>query len=226
MRMNEGSELLISDGAAFEYRVRIAGMDAKEICFEIIEKHGFTTEPLTRITLFQGIPKQGKIEEIIQKSVELGVSRIVPVYTQRCVPAAGSLTPKLPRLRKLALEAAKQSGRGIIPEVVKEIKLTGLVRELDRFDLVLFPYEEERGLSIRQALSQFDEACPRERSGAVEGLEIAVIIGPEGGFAQEEAALLMEYGAVSCSMGKIILRTQTAGPAAIAMTMYALELAQ
>lgn len=213
MRMSAGDEVVISDNSKYEYRARIRTIDAGGIIFDILEKQPFSTEPSVKITLFQGIPKHGKLEEIIRKSVELGAFEVVPVSMARSIPKAGSVSSKIERYRRIALEASKQSGRGIVPEVCDEIPFSALIEKLRNYDFVLFPYEEEKGFTIKEAL----------RSANVPQT-IAVLIGPEGGFSDAEAAALVDIGLSPCSLGKRILRTETAGPAVIAMVLYELEL--
>ena len=162
------------------------------------------------------------METIIQKCVELGVHRIVPVFMDRTVVVdRGNFGKKVDRWNKVSAEAVKQCRRGIIPEVTQPVKTEDVLQDrdnsgtpdmLEEFDLVLFPYENEKGATIKDALRKTNAA------------NVAVIIGPEGGFSDEEALAIIGAGGVSVSLGKTILRTETAGMAAIAMIMYELEL--
>ncbi len=222
LRLKEGDEVDISDGDAWEYRARIESLERDEAELTILDKNAFASEPSVEVTLFQGIPKQGKMETIVQKCVELGVHRIVPVFMDRTVVVdRGNFGKKVDRWNKVSAEAVKQCRRGIIPEVAMPVKTDDVLRDsdnsgkpdmLEEFDLVLFPYENEKGATIKDAL---------RKTNAV---NIAVIIGPEGGFSDEEALAIIGAGGVSVSLGKTILRTETAGMAAIAMIMYELEL--
>lgn len=240
LRMNVGDELDISDGAAWEYHVQIESLDEDEAKLLILDKQKFAREPELQVTLYQGVPKAGKMEGIIQKCVELGVYAIVPVFMERTVVVdKGNFGKKQDRWQKISDEAVKQCKRGIIPEVRESMKFKEMVEELSQYDLVLFPYENEDNRTIKDCLRGIVQAA--EFGGATAGgagsdgaknvelcrklpKTVAIIIGPEGGFADKEAAMLDEAGAERVSLGKTILRTETAGPAALAMTMYELEL--
>ena len=223
LRMGVGDELDISDGAAWEYHVQIEALDEDEAKLLILDKQKFAREPELHVTLYQGVPKAGKMEGIIQKCVELGVYEIVPVFMERTVVVdKGNFGKKQDRWQKISDEAVKQCKRGIIPEVGASLKFKEMAAELFQYDLILFPYENEEGTTIKD--------CLRDVIRAVEAGErtmpknVCIIIGPEGGFADKEAEMLDEAGAQRVSLGKTILRTETAGPAALAMTMYELEL--
>ncbi|MBR4861103.1 MAG: 16S rRNA (uracil(1498)-N(3))-methyltransferase [Firmicutes bacterium] len=223
LRMGVGDELDISDGAAWEYHVQIEALDEDEAKLLILDKQKFAREPELHVTLYQGVPKAGKMEGIIQKCVELGVYEIVPVFMERTVVVdKGNFGKKQDRWQKISDEAVKQCKRGIIPEVGASLKFKEMAAELSQYDLILFPYENEEGTTIKD--------CLRDVIRAVEAGErtmpknVCIIIGPEGGFADKEAEMLDEAGAQRVSLGKTILRTETAGPAALAMTMYELEL--
>lgn len=216
LRLRVGDEVDISDGEAWEYRTKIEEIGDDEAVLLIEDKQKFAREPKLIVTLYQGIPKGSKMEEIIQKSVELGVHDIVPVFMERTVVVdKGNMGKKVQRWQKIADEAVKQCKRGIIPEVKMPVKFAETVCRMSEHDLVVFPYENEEGRTIKECL----QACSEKRPKTV-----AVIIGPEGGFADSEAKELKQSGADTVSLGKTILRTETAGPAAIAMIMYQLEL--
>lgn len=216
LRLKEGDEVDISDGVEWEYRVRIKSLEKGEVELAILDKQAFAAEPDVKVTLFQGIPKQGKMETIIQKCVELGVHRIVPVFMDRTVVVdRGNFGKKVDRWNKVSAEAVKQCRRGIIPEVTAPI--TGMPDQLEEFDMVLLPYENEKGTTIKDVLRGEEDADRKLRN-------IAVIIGPEGGFSEEEADAIIGAGGISVSLGRTILRTETAGMATLAMIMYELEL--
>lgn len=223
LRMGVGDELDISDGAAWEYHVQIESMSADEARLLILDKQKFAREPELHVTLYQGVPKAGKMEGIIQKCVELGVYAITPVFMERTVVVdKGNFGKKQDRWQKISDEAVKQCKRGIIPEVREALKFRDMVDELSNYDLILFPYENEDDRTIKDCLRDIVQ-----KAAAGEGSlpkEVCIIIGPEGGFADKEAAVLDEAGAQRVSLGRTILRTETAGPAALAMTMYELEL--
>ena len=227
LRLQKGDEVDISDGVEWEYRARIDSIDKGEAELVILDKQAFASEPSVEVTLFQGIPKQGKMETIIQKCVELGVHSVVPVFMDRTVVVdRGHFGKKVDRWNKVSAEAVKQCRRGIIPAVAAPVKTDDLLRDttgsgmpdmFEEFDMVLFPYENEKGTTIKDVLRGEEDADRSLRS-------VAVIIGPEGGFSDEEAIAIIGGGGVSVSLGKTILRTETAGMAALAMIMYELEM--
>lgn len=215
LRLKVGALLDISDSTNWEYRTEIISLEKDLIKLLITDKHKFAREPDLKITLFQGLPKQGKMEVIIQKAVELGVFQIVPVFTQRSVVTDnGKMDKKILRWQKISDEAVKQCKRGIVPEIKKDISFNEMINLLDTFDLVLFPYENEDERTIKDAL----------RNLTFKPKNLCIIIGPEGGFSEKEAKSLKEKNAQCITLGKTILRTETAGIAAIAMAMYELEL--
>lgn len=214
LRLRPGDEIDVSDSHEWEYHCMIEYV-GDYVEARILDKQRFAAEPRLNVTLFQGIPKQGKMDLTVQKTVELGVSQIVPVYMARTVVTdKGNFWKRMVRFRSIAEEAAKQCGRGIIPEIRQECKIEEIYERFSRFDMVIFPYENERKTTIKDLLRGNPKVLH----------DIAIVIGPEGGFADEEAAKIIEAGGKSCSLGKTILRTETAGLAALAMVMYELEL--
>lgn len=219
LRLKAGDRLEVSDKEKFEYEGEITGIHPDEITVKILNKQKFSREPRIKVTLYQGLPKHGKMEVIVQKSVELGVHSIVPMYTERTVISGRQKNDKKSeRWNRISMEAAKQCKRGIIPEVKESIDFHAMIKELGKHDTVIFPYENESMVTIKDVL----------RKRGPEDLwidrDLALIIGPEGGFSNEEASLIVKNGGVSVSLGKTILRTETAGPAALAMLSYELEL--
>ena len=215
LRLKEGDSVDVSDSAEWEYKAEIEEIREDEVILKITDKQKFAREPEVQVTLFQGIPKAGKMETIIQKCVELGVHAVVPVFMDRTVVVEkGNFGKKLDRWQKISDEAVKQCKRGMIPEVMEQRKFKQAVKDLQNYDLVLFPYENETGYSIKDCLRNLKEKPEN----------IAIIIGPEGGFSNSEVADLDEIRAEKVTLGKTILRTETAGMAALAMTMYELEL--
>lgn len=214
LRLKEGAEVLLSDGSGKEYFSRLVRYDDAAAVFETLYERAATADPETKITLFQCLPKQGKMEQIIQKATELGVFRIIPVLSERSVPRPQNMDARVSRWRRIAEEASKQSGRGRVPEVADGIGIAEAPAAAGG-GILLFPYEGERKTSIKNVLRSLDKDAQAE---------IALIIGPEGGFSEREAAALIQAGARACSLGRTVLRTETAGPAAIAMIVYELEL--
>lgn len=227
LRLSPGDEIEISDSQEWEYRARLVYLENGHAEAEILDKQRFTSEPETSITLFQGIPKQGKMELIVQKAVELGVSSIVPVFMKRTVSVDnGKFGKKTERWQKISDEAVKQCRRGLIPEVAEPVTVKEMTENFGNFDLVLFPYENEKAATIKDILRKTGGVFPKMKDAGNESgnIRIAVIIGPEGGFSDDEADEIVSAGGISVSLGKTVLRTETAGIAAIAMIMYEMEL--
>jgi len=211
LRVNDLVE--VSDGIKFEYICKIINIDTDGVTLLINEKSEHEREAQVKVTLFQGVPKQSKMELIVQKAVEIGVNDITPVFTKRTIVVDnGKFDKKVERWNKISEEAAKQSKRGIIPVVNQAIDFKEMVKITEAYDLVLFFYENINEQSLKSVL--------KEKSTAV---KIAVIIGPEGGFSDEEAEVLMETKAYGLSLGKRILRTETAGLSALSIIYYELE---
>lgn len=215
LRLKPGDTVEISDGSLWEYEAVIEYIDSDEIELKIVDKQKFAKEPELLVTLYQGVPKGSKMETIVQKCVELGVHDITPVFMERTVVVEkGNFEKKIERWQKVSDEAVKQCGRGIIPQINHQLTFSQMTEELGQYDLVLFPYENEEDYTIKDCLRSL-EAKPKT---------VAIIIGPEGGFADYEVDMIDETGASEVTLGKTVLRTETAGMAALAMTMYELEL--
>lgn len=212
LRLSPGDTVILCDGAGMDYLARLETLDKEEARLSILDRTPSHTEPRCKVTLYQGLPKAGKMELLLQKCVELGLYALCPVQAARSVVRLSpeEFEKKRPRYQRVAYEAAKQARRGIIPEVYP--LATFATADFSRHDLLLLAYEEEHGVSLKSILRSQETAQ-----------DIGLIIGPEGGFAEEEAALLIKKGAKSLSLGPRILRTETAGMAALAMILYELE---
>ncbi|MDR2771765.1 MAG: 16S rRNA (uracil(1498)-N(3))-methyltransferase [Clostridiales Family XIII bacterium] len=214
LRAVRGERIEVSDSAEWEYETEFLRLEDGAAVLRILNRQRFAREPGLKVALFQGLPKAAKMDAIIQKSVELGVAEIFPVACVRSVLAGEAVsTQKLARWRKIAAEAAKQCRRGLTPTVHSVLSFDAALSAMRGYDLMLFPYENETERSLKSCLRGLSA-----RPGSV-----ALIIGPEGGFSAEEAASPVAAGAVSVSLGGTILRTETAGPAAVAMLMYEFE---
>lgn len=213
LRMREGEELIVVDKDKFEYRCKVNSVSKNSVVLEVIEKSENSTEPKCFITLYQSVSKGERMDLTIQKSVELGVSRIVPVFSSRCV-AKSDKASKIDRWQKIALEAARQSQRGVVPEVTEPVNFDDALSQAssEGNDVVLFPWEDEKGTTLKQCIS------------GKELKKVAVFIGPEGGYSEDEAINASQSGAVPVTLGKRILRTETAGPAVLAMLLFETEL--
>ena len=175
-------------------------------------------EAPAQAVLFQGLPKADKLELIAQKGTELGMWELWPVEMERSVAKADKADKtdkKRERLSRIALEAAKQSGRAHVPEVASTIFFAKALNKLDEFDLVLVAWEEEHSLPMSQAVAKYaaEHGAPKR---------VMIVIGPEGGFSQREWEQLKEHGAVSVTLGRRILRTETAGLCALSVLWTAL----
>ena len=215
LRMAEGDAVTVSDGEGAEYECILSRIRDEECECKILEKVQSERESPVYITLFMAYPKGDKLEVVIQKAVELGASRIVPFESSRCIkrPKAEKQDKQLARLKKIAEEAAKQCGRARIPEVAAPLSFDKMLAEMKKSDLPLLCYEDERGTNIKEALR-----------GAEKHSSIAVIVGSEGGFSEAEANAAREAGAVAVSLGKRILRCETAPSFALSAIAYELEL--
>ena len=238
LRSEPGDTLELSDGAGVDYDVKVEMIDKDCITTGIVNTRPNKTEPPVNITLFQGIPKADKMEYIIQKCVELGIKRIVPVMMARSVVKfdnARDAAAKTARWQRIALEAAKQCDRGIVPEVVEPLRFNEALKMADNCGLRLLPYEEETEGNLRQQLEEQKQLLQNQRQKQLESAQevsridvddiagnIALFIGPEGGFASDEVEKAVNSGFKSVTLGPRILRTETAGVAVIAIIMYEL----
>ena len=214
--MRVGEELSVSNGQdGKEYRCGIAAFEEDRIVCELRFIKEDNVELPARVYLFQGLPKADKMELIIQKAVELGVSGIIPVASRRCVVKLEEkkAAARRQRWQGIAEAAAKQSRRGIIPEVCQVTDFREAVRMAAHMDVRLIPYELAEGMDKTRALID----------GIRPGQSVAVFIGPEGGFEQEEISLAEENGIEAITLGRRILRTETAGLAVLSWIGYALE---
>lgn len=220
LRMECGDRILVFDGSGFEYVAEISEIEKSKTVCKIISAEESRLEPRTKVTLFQGIPKSGKMDIIVQKAVELGVHHIVPVDCVRSVAKILSGergAQKIERLNKIAREAAKQCGRGFVPRVAEPLSFKGVVDRLSEFDLSLMLYEE-LGHGGEKNLKRILKSDTGKNA-----VSIAVVIGPEGGIAREEADGFLESeckNAFAVGLGERILRTETAGSTALSIIMY------
>ena len=216
LRMKPGEEISVSNGQdGREYRCGIRSMEEDRIVCELRFIKEDKVELPARVYLFQALPKADKMELIIQKAVELGVYRIIPVAARRCIVKLDErkAASKIQRWQGIAEAAAKQSKRAVIPEVTGVSGLEEAVRTASAMDVRLIPYELAEDMSKT-----------KEQIGALQpGQEIAVFIGPEGGFEEAEIALALSNGVEPITLGKRILRTETAGMTVLSWIMYMLE---
>ena len=219
LRLQPGEQVLISDECGQDYLCEVEAFALSEepkLQLSVLEKQEKNHELPARVWLFQGLPKSDKLEWIIQKATELGVSDIVPVDMKNCVVRLDEKkgAAKQKRWQAIAESAAKQSKRSMVPTVHPVMKFTDAMRMSEQFDVKILPYENERGIvSMCESIVSF-----------LPGRDIAVLIGPEGGFDHMEVRLAENRGWTAVSLGKRILRTETAAIAALSMIMIRLEI--
>ncbi len=213
LRMRTGEQVRISDNQGGDFYCEIETMQEQQVVLHILSQ-AKDTEPCVGITLFQGLPKGDKMELVIQKAVELGVSEIIPVAMKNCVVKLDEKRgrAKQARWQAIAESAAKQSKRSIIPRIGQVMKFSEAVEYAQKLDVRLLPYENQRGM-----------AHTREVLGSIpRGSVVGIFIGPEGGYDSQEIALAQGEMEM-ISLGNRILRTETAGLCALSMLIYALE---
>lgn len=209
LRMQPGESLVLCDSIGTDYNCEIERVADDSVAVRVLNFCKTVAEPSVKVTVYQGLPKADKMDSIVQKSVETGAARIVPVMTARCVsrPDEKSAAKKIARWQKIAEEAAKQSGRGVIPQVAPIIGLKAAVQEASKNgEMILF--FEGGGQSIAELVNK----------GTV---NLSVFIGPEGGFEQAEVDSVLQNGGRTGTLGPRILRTETAPIAALAAVMLA-----
>ena len=214
LRMKTGEKIRISDQSGRSYFCRILEITEEEVWAQIEDTDEMGTEFSHKVYLFQGLPKSDKMELIIQKTVELGVYTVIPVAMKNCVVKLDDkkAKSKVTRWQAIAESAAKQSKRSLIPEVKMPMSYKEAVAYAKKLDVKLVPYENEHGMAgTKAAMEQIKK-----------GESIAVFIGPEGGFAPEEIEMVRDEMQL-ISLGRRILRTETAGIAALAILGYQLE---
>lgn len=205
LRVKIGENIILCDKNSFEHICKVEKISKDEVLLSVIKSQKNTSESNIKITLYQALPKNDKMDLIVQKSIELGVFKIVPIETSRCIskPSEKSISKKIERWQKIAKEAAKQSGRGIIPNISSPLKLDEAISKIKDYDKSLVFYENG-GEKIKNSLKTYDK-------------NISIFIGPEGGFETEEIDKLKSFGATISTLGTRILRTETASLAAISV---------
>lgn len=218
LRVEIGEKIELCDNEGVEHICEVVSIEPDFIECNVQQSAMNTRESGIDISLFQGFPKADKLEMIIQKTTELGVVSVTPVQMKRSVAKwkdDKSSSKKLERWNKIAFEAAKQSKRGRIPSVDKPLTVKQLKEVISDFDLVVLPYENESAQGI-------GEVVKGAQTSGEDIKRVGIIIGPEGGFAEEEVELLSKAGAKSVKLGPRILRTETAGLVTVALIQFAL----
>ncbi len=215
LRMAVGDELTVSDGAGTEYLCTLSRIRDEECECKIEQSRKSPTEPPVKISLFMAYPKGDKLEFVVQKAVELGASSIIPFESSRCVKRqkAEKADKQTERLSKIAKEAAKQCGRGILPEVFHSVSFSEMLERALESELALFCYEGTGTESLRAVLESTE--APRS---------VSVIVGCEGGFSEAEAQICKNKGARAVNLGPRILRCETAPCYVLSALSYFFEL--
>lgn len=213
LRMSVGDEIIVFDGTGKEYLSRLESISPKECVASVVSEEFSSSEPSVKVSVFQGIPKSGKMETIIQKVVELGVYEIIPVEMERCVVRLDgkSRVEKAKRWNKVSVEAAKQCGRSVIPKVLEPVAFNEALEMMAKLDMAIMPYE---------VLGHDGEKGLKALLEGFEGESVGVIIGPEGGFSDGEAENAGSSGIKQIGLGKRILRTETVASAIVPIIMY------
>lgn len=210
LRLRPGEDMIICDGQGTDYKCRLVSADKEQVEAEVIEVVPCPAEPSVKVTVLCGLPKGDKTDYIIQKCVEAGAYEIMFFDSERCIAKPDKPEKKLERWQRIAEEAAKQSGRGIIPQVRYEADFVAVLNGALHTDLPLFMYETGERETIRDAIERTAQPIA----------SAAIITGPEGGFAEFEADMARKLGMHICSMGERILRCETAPVVALTALMY------
>lgn len=211
LRLKEGDKIVLCDQRGTDYNVTIESITKHTINTTIIDKVPSKGEPSIEVVLYQGIPKSTKMDLIIQKCTEMGITRIVPVFTTRTIVKLESEkdeAKKVSRWTKIAEEAAKQSARGIVPQIDMPMNLEQALKDSKELDIVLMPYELERDMCVKASLQ------------GKANKSVGFFIGPEGGFDTLEIDKAKQSGVVPVTLGNRIMRTETAGFAMLTCIMY------
>ena len=210
LRLKAGEELLLCDGEGMECLCAVEEVFDGELTLKVLERRSAKAEARVKVSVYMAFPKADKLEHVIQKATELGAYEIIAFPSGRCVsrPDDKSLGKKLERWQKIAASAAEQSGRGIVPKVLTLGSFKAALERAAQADKALLFYENERSTTLRMALE----------SGAYE--TVSLLTGPEGGLEEKEVRQAMEAGLQVCTLGKRILRCETAPLCALSAVMY------
>lgn len=213
LRLKTGEQVLVCDGAGMECVCEVAAIGSGEVELSVLERRAASSEPAVQVSIYMGFPKSDKLEHVIQKATELGASEIIAFPAIRCVsrPDDKSLKKKVERWQKIAASAAEQSGRGVIPKVLVLESFAQALERAAKADKALMFYENEHATTLHMAL----------RSGSFQS--VSLMTGPEGGLEEKEVQQAMDAGLQICTLGRRILRCETAPLCALSAVMYAAE---
>lgn len=210
LRMRPGDEIMLFDNTGWAYHAELGAVEREVVHVRVLDKSQWKTEAQTRVTLYQGLLKAGKFEWVLQKGTELGIAEFVPLLASRSM--VGSVEDvsdaKIERWQRIIVEAAEQSGRAALPDLARPMLFKQACQAAHQQGLALIPWEEERSFRLRQALQDHPSK------------HVSLMIGPEGGFAEEEVATARKAGVIPVTLGPRILRAETAGLAAATAVLY------
>ena len=218
MRTKPGTQFLVSDGEAREALVELEAYEDQSAVARVVELRAWDREPAYAIDIAQSLPKGDKMELIIQKCTEIGAAGFVPFTSERTVVQydAKKEAKRIERWGKIAKEAAEQAHRNRVPDIASCLSWKQLLQATKPYDLVLFCYEDERGIMLRDAAAPF----VAERKTQNNQAKVLIIVGPEGGFSTREVEEMKEAGAICVGLGRRILRAETAGMLALSCLLY------
>ena len=218
LRISEGEKVTLNNCEGVEYLGRVKSVSKQEVLIDILEELESNNESDVNIYLFQGLPKSQKMDLIVQKGTELGITEFIPTITHRVDVKLKGEFKKLDRLNRIALEAAKQSKRSIIPKVLEPIEFDEVLEKINSLDLLIVPYENENNFGIKTLINEL-----RKENNIDNIKNIGIFVGPEGGIGEDEIERLKDKGAYIVTLGKRILRTETAGFVATSLIQYELS---
>ena len=218
LRISEGEKVTLNNCEGIEYLGKVISVSKQEVLIEILEKLEDNNDSDIKIYLFQGLPKSQKMDLIVQKGTELGITEFIPTITHRVDVKLKGEFKKLDRLNRIALEAAKQSKRSIIPKVSEPIEFNAVLERINSLDLLIVPYENANNFGIKTLINEL-----RKDNTTNTIKNVGIFVGPEGGIEEEEIERLKDKGARIVTLGKRILRTETAGFVATSLIQYELS---
>ena len=210
LRLKNGEQVLVCDGAGTECSCTVSDVSPGQISLVVNDRRESSSEPCVQVSVYMAFPKGDKLEHVIQKATELGSTRIVAYPCARCIskPDEKSLKKKIERWQKIAASAAEQSGRGYIPEVVALPSYKEALQDALKADTSILFYENEQAMTLRMALQSDFKT-------------ISLMTGPEGGYEEREVEMAKDMGMEICTLGRRILRCETAPLCALSAVMYA-----
>jgi len=226
LRLRPGDDIVVLDNSGWERKVEIVEVGQEQVVGRVLSRALATGEPRTKVSLFQGVLKSSHFETVLQKGTELGIVEFVPLISQRCVIAGlDDVNKKMVRWRRIVQEAAEQSRRGRLPNLQPAMIFSQACERAKRMGgLSLMPWEEEERVSLKLVFGKEQKKPKGKKTPSFPSnpFSINLFIGPEGGFTFEEVALAQHYGIVSITLGRRILRAETAGLVAAAAILYEL----